>query len=118
MSCSAASRNRFCVSDEHYVPTLLTFLGRQGESTCRAGVAYASWSGRNPSHPRTWTEEEAVPATVARMRGTCASNATADAWDLLRFARYVRGSVQRGRAAPPLVGCFSLGGGWQGCGPE
>lgn len=53
---------RFCVSDEHYIPTLLAALGLDAETDCQGGVTHTSWAG-NYFHPKTYGKHE-VKATT------------------------------------------------------
>ncbi|KAL6777609.1 hypothetical protein ACKKBG_A14935 [Auxenochlorella protothecoides x Auxenochlorella symbiontica] len=81
-------KDRFCVSDEHYIPTLLAHLGLANETNCRTSVAYTSWGPPSYAHPKTLGPADATPAKVYIMRGSgCTSNATADAAALLAFLR-------------------------------
>ncbi len=49
--------SRFCVSDEHQVPTLLAHLGLEDETDCAASSHHVRWDGHY-YHPHTYTEEE------------------------------------------------------------
>ena len=45
---------RDCFSDEHYFPTLMAVLGKEGETECQGwGVAAQDWS-KEGAHPRAF----------------------------------------------------------------
>lgn len=68
--------DRFCTSDEHYVPTLLAWSGLEGEATCGGGITYTEWRAR-AAHPTSF--KEATGAVLAQMRGGCNGSALAAA---------------------------------------
>lgn len=68
-------KDRFCVSDEHYIPTLLAHLGLANETNCRASVAYTSWGPPSYAHPKTWG-----PADVSCLRGLCVEGGGERLW--------------------------------------
>lgn len=96
------SNSRFCVSDEHYIPTLLAFRGRQNETSCRSSAAFTRWGGRDLSHPKTFEAAAATGEALKMMRGSCVRNVTDDAYFLLRFARFVRVTQERGESVLPV----------------
>ncbi len=49
--------HRFCVSDEHQIPTLLAHLGLDGEADCGAVSHHARWDGPY-FHPHTYRSDE------------------------------------------------------------
>jgi hypothetical protein len=57
-----------CVSDEHYLPTLLASYGLDNQTDCAGLAHYADWSAGG-WHPRTFGAADALDAAlVARMR--------------------------------------------------
>lgn len=70
------SKHRFCVSDEHYIPTLLAHLGLAGETNCRFSVAYTRWAPPNSPHPWTW---QAADVSGERRPGCMPAGLTAGA---------------------------------------
>lgn len=50
---------RFCVSDEHYIPTLLAFKGLESQCACDGESTRAVWLGNYP-HPREFGPDEAT----------------------------------------------------------
>lgn len=65
------SRHRLCLSDEHYVATLLAARGRARPPPCEpqlGGVTWALWRGGQP-HPHTYAPADVTPALLAQMRG-------------------------------------------------
>ena len=40
---SWSCRKRDCYSDEHYVPTLMAYLGLDNETTCSGNTMHVSW---------------------------------------------------------------------------
>jgi hypothetical protein len=71
--CWVASdwKQRFCVADEHYIPTLLAYLNLEAEAACDAVLTYTQWRGGAP-HPTTF--DKATTELLAQLRGGC--NAT------------------------------------------
>lgn len=59
---------RFCVADEHYIPTLLAYLGLEGEADCGAVLTYTQWRSGAP-HPTTFNS--ASSELLAQLRGGC-----------------------------------------------
>lgn len=71
-----ASR-RPCVSDEHYVPTLLASYGLEGQTDCLGEAHYADWSAGG-WHPRTFLPADLRPGQLPRaMWGAGADGAPA-----------------------------------------
>ncbi|KAK9815401.1 hypothetical protein WJX72_003085 [[Myrmecia] bisecta] len=58
---------RFCVSDEHYIPTLIASLNLENETDCTGGVTNAWWDGPY-FHPRTWEPQDVSLALVNKLR--------------------------------------------------
>ena len=50
--CSQTDRS--CVSDEHYIPTLLAFKNESRNTDCRGEMMRVTWPGTVP-HPVSWT---------------------------------------------------------------
>lgn len=62
-------RMRDCISDEHYIPTLLSTLGLENEAACQTwGVVALDWSAGG-AHPRTYSADEVTPALFQQARG-------------------------------------------------
>jgi hypothetical protein len=62
-----------CVSDEHYLPTLLASYGWHGQTDCLGLAHYADWSSGG-WHPRTFGAADVLDAVlVARMRAGAGS---------------------------------------------
>lgn len=52
--CSRERRWRDCISDEHYVPSLLAMHGQDNQTDCRVnGGTAVDWSAGG-LHPQTW----------------------------------------------------------------
>lgn len=47
----------FLSADEHYVPTLLAYLGKDQETDCWGFLVNVDWS-RGGAHPRTYAVED------------------------------------------------------------
>jgi len=54
---------RFCVSDEHYIPTMLAIKGREEECECDGHVTRVVWTG-NYMHPKSFGKSEATTDTL------------------------------------------------------
>lgn len=50
---------RFCVSDEHYIPTMLAINNRENECKCDGHVTRVVWTG-NFMHPKSFGKAEAT----------------------------------------------------------
>lgn len=61
------ARTRFCVSDEHYVPTLLAHLGLEGECFCDGIITHTHWDG-NYFHPKTYAAADVRSRDVCWLR--------------------------------------------------
>jgi hypothetical protein len=88
---------RFCVSDEHYVPTLLAWSGMETETTCSSSVTYTEWRGRAP-HPTTFTD--ATAAVLAQLRGGCNGSAL-EAASVEAVGRLLASDQQQGKVWRP-----------------
>ena len=91
LEAGASSERRgkkFCAPDEHYVPTLLTLLGRERELENR-GVTYANWWPVTRRHPKRYAVQEAREA-VETIRGKTRLDALLDGDDA-RSCGYFRG---------------------------
>lgn len=69
---------RFCISDEHYLPSLFALKGFEGsnEFACDGVSTYAHWTG-NYYHPKIYGSEEASAQTLHeafRKSSTCYKN--------------------------------------------
>jgi hypothetical protein len=63
-------RLRDCVSDEHYIPTLLAVLGLEDECACDSwGVAAVDWSRGHTSHPTSYTLNDISVELIRKIRG-------------------------------------------------
>ena len=49
--------HHFLSADEHYVPTLLAYLGKEQETDCWGFMVNVDWS-RGGAHPRTYAVED------------------------------------------------------------
>lgn len=79
-------RWRGCVSDEHYIHTLLAAKGLVEETSCRVeGVAAADWS-KGGEHPKSYGAGDVQPALIRQIRGEAAGcNASAAVADARRM---------------------------------
>ena len=60
---------RDCISDEHYIPTLLAVHGREGEAACDTwGVVAVEW-GNGGAHPRSFLPQQVDAELFHRIRG-------------------------------------------------
>lgn len=55
-----------CVSDEHYIPTLLASYGLDNQTDCFGQATYADWSVQS-WHPRTYWGDEISPALIQKI---------------------------------------------------
>lgn len=81
--------SRFCVSDEHYIPTLLALQGSdvRNETYCSNGLTYSKW-GSNVPHPVEYNATDALnfgPALIDEMRGVSGKKHACNASQLLRL---------------------------------
>lgn len=60
--------SRVCVSDEHFVPSLLASYGLDNETDCRGWSHYTDWK-KGGWHPRSFTAEDLSQEFVQIMRG-------------------------------------------------
>ncbi|KAI3426374.1 hypothetical protein D9Q98_008746 [Chlorella vulgaris] len=90
---------RFCVSDEHYVPTLLAWSGMETETTCSSSVTYTEWRGHAP-HPTTFTD--ATAAVLAQLRGGCNGSAL-EAASVEAVGRLLASDQQQGKDSLPEI---------------
>lgn len=68
---------RFCVSDEHYIPSLLAVRGLEGECACDGMIMHAAWNPSDTWHPRVYSAAEASMATLTEsLREGDACNST------------------------------------------
>ncbi len=51
-------RWRDCYSDEHYIPTLLSVLGKEDETDCKGYMTAVDWTQSDDGHPRHYHPEE------------------------------------------------------------
>ncbi|CAD7696935.1 unnamed protein product [Ostreobium quekettii] len=54
---------KFCVSDEHYIPTLLASYGLEDQTDCRGSSTRVQWSG-DTYHPKTFHPKEVTPDLI------------------------------------------------------
>jgi hypothetical protein len=54
---------RFCVSDEHYIPSLLAVRGLEGECACDGASTHVAWPGPY-FHPKKYGAEDASERTL------------------------------------------------------
>lgn len=113
--------HRFCVSDEHYIPTLLAVHGLDvaNETDCTGAGTHAIWKwtpGRGaPAHPQMWSKpEEVTPDLVdhlripAYARGRCnASEAIASAARVLPAAAPAAAAAGGGSGGGASGGAFA-----------
>ncbi|KAK9848925.1 hypothetical protein WJX84_001940 [Apatococcus fuscideae] len=86
---------RFCVSDEHYIPTLLAVLGLDDQTDCKGSVTSAWWDGPY-FHPKTWQAEEMDAHLVTMLRG--ADNGQCPSSEAVRTADIAMQGVMRSSA--------------------
>ncbi|KAK9864497.1 hypothetical protein WJX84_010563 [Apatococcus fuscideae] len=91
---------RFCVSDEHYVPTLLAVLGLDSQTDCKGSVTSAWWDGPY-FHPKTWQSEEMDPHLVTMLRG--ADNGQCPSSEAVRTADMALQGVLRSSAPGSIL---------------
>ncbi|GAB4823196.1 hypothetical protein N2152v2_010242 [Parachlorella kessleri] len=93
------NHSRWCLSAEHYIPTLLAHLGLGNETLCER-LTYDEW-GWEP-HPKTFLGDEASNATLRAMRGdSCEDQHTAvSALAAAAVHRLSQGQQQEGQAWP------------------
>lgn len=56
-----------CYSDEHYIPTLLSVLGRENETSCQRTITNVDWRAQG-AHPRTYKAHEINPLRIRLLR--------------------------------------------------
>eukprot|EP00884_Botryococcus_braunii_P021938 jgi/Botrbrau1/8428/Bobra.0237s0047.1 len=63
-------RQRDCVSDEHYIPTLLAYLGVDNETDCLGCLVSTRWSGKKgkTNHPYSYRPSEITPSRIKSLR--------------------------------------------------
>lgn len=70
--CWSSPRNepmvRFCVSDEHYIPSLLAMHGAEGDCACDGVITHTYWMVGG-WHPKTYRKEDARNETMMMFRG-------------------------------------------------
>lgn len=57
-----------CVSDEHYMASLMASYGLENATDCKGRVSYADWAPGG-WHPRTFSAKDITSSLVQRMRG-------------------------------------------------
>lgn len=66
--CLPIPGSRFCVPDEHYIPTLIAMRGEEEYTSAVWGPTYTSWTGSQP-HPNVHGADAAEPKRIRAMRG-------------------------------------------------
>lgn len=61
------SPSNACYSDEHYVPTLLAYLGKDQETDCWGFLVNVDWS-RGGAHPRTYSVQDVDVSRMKQLR--------------------------------------------------
>lgn len=56
-----------CYSDEHYIPTLLSVMGKENETSCQRTITNVDWRARG-AHPRTYKPHEINPLRIRLLR--------------------------------------------------
>ncbi len=56
-----------CISDEHYVPTLLAVMGRENETDCLGASMHTDWRDGG-AHPRSYALNDVEPQLFTAMR--------------------------------------------------
>ncbi len=58
------SRQRDCVSDEHYIPTLLAYKGLENETDCMGCLVSTRWNAKKgkTTHPYSYKPSEIIPS--------------------------------------------------------
>lgn len=70
--CYAVANSRFCVSDEHYIPTVLALKGSDEECACDGEATHVKWPG-NFFHPKTYEASDATEDILrTELRGEAA----------------------------------------------
>ena len=59
------SENRFCVSDEHYIPSLLAYKGLEEECECKGMSTQTVWS-KGQSHPKIFRKNDATEDVIRK----------------------------------------------------
>lgn len=57
-----------CVSDEHFVPTILSHHGLSHESDCGGFLVHVEWPEHDAQHPRAYQSDEITAGLVHRLR--------------------------------------------------
>ncbi|CAL8469170.1 g8711 [Coccomyxa elongata] len=60
-------RSYECYSDEHYMPVLLAYMGKQDETDCRGSIMNVDWEEGGP-HPITYLPDNVTEATFRQLR--------------------------------------------------
>jgi len=61
------SRSYECYSDEHYLPVLLAYAGKQEETDCTGLIMNVDWEEGGP-HPISYLPENITEATLRALR--------------------------------------------------
>lgn len=96
---------RTCVSDEHYIASLLAVRGLEEECACDGVSTRAVWEG-NYAHPRTFKPEEATYDTLRetlRMEGDCPQGKSLEKESDLVMTGLLHAKLQAWSSMPLLV---------------
>ena len=55
-----------CLTEEHYVPSYLSYLGLENETDCRGYLMSAVWNQYGSAHPKSYDVDEISPELCAR----------------------------------------------------
>lgn len=56
-----------CYSDEHYIPTLLSVMGRENETSCQRTITNVDWR-TGGAHPRAYTQRDISSSRIRSLR--------------------------------------------------
>ena len=56
--CVRLARKRVCLTEEHYIPSYLSYLGLENETDCRGWLLSATWDPPSAAHPKSFAAAE------------------------------------------------------------
>ena len=54
-------RKGVCLTEEHYIPSYLSYLGLENETDCRGWLLSATWDPPTAAHPKSFAAAEISP---------------------------------------------------------
>lgn len=69
-------RARACLTEEHYIPSYLSYLGLENETDCRGYLMSAIWNQYGSAHPKSYEAGEINPDLCASLFLSHACSAT------------------------------------------